>query len=115
MLKVANRERLPGKSYSDVSWAVKTWELMKTILAFLLGSAIIGFLIGLSHRVVVIAFTAPIIAVVAAIMVHDFHYLAAAVIVFVSLLVNQIAYLLGTWPRYRSTTEQFDDRYRADG
>jgi uncharacterized membrane protein YjjP (DUF1212 family) len=78
---------------------------MKTILALLL-SAIVGFLIGLRHRVVVIAFVAPIIAVAAAIIVRHSHFVLAVVIVFASLLVSQIAYLIGAWLRYRSTTKK---------
>jgi len=34
----------------------------------------------------------------------------AVAITFASLLVNQIAYLIGAWLRYRSTTEQSDGR-----
>jgi hypothetical protein len=78
---------------------------MKTILALLL-SATVGFLIGLRHRVVVIAFAAPIIAVAAAIIVRHSHFVLAVVIVFASLLVSQIAYLIGAWLRYRSITKK---------
>ena len=69
---------------------------MNTILALLLGSAIVGVLIGLRYRVGVIALVAPIIAVAAAITVRHSHFLLAVVIVFASLLVSQIACLIGT-------------------
>jgi hypothetical protein len=82
---------------------------MSTISALLLGSAIVGFLIGLRFRVSVIALFAPIIAVAAAITLRDFHFVAAVAITFASLLVNQIAYLIGAGLLNRSITEQSDD------
>jgi hypothetical protein len=82
---------------------------MSTILALLLGSTIVGFLIGLRFRVSVIAFVAPIVAVAAAITLHDFHFMPAVAITFASLLVNQIAYLIGAWLLNSSITEQSDD------
>jgi len=86
---------------------------MQTVLALLL-SAIVGFLFGLRYRVVAIAFVAPIIALAVAIILRHSHFVLAVVIVFASLSVSQIAYLIGTWLRYQSTTEQFDDRYCSD-
>ena len=86
---------------------------MNTFWALLL-SAIVGFLIGIRHRVVVIAFATPIIAVAAAIIVRHFHFVLAVVIVSASLLVNQIAYLFGAWLRHQLTAERFDDRYCGD-
>jgi Na+(H+)/acetate symporter ActP len=67
-----------------------------------LGSAIVGLLIGLKFRVVVIAVVAPIIAVAAAITLRDFNLVPAVAITIASLLVNQIAYLVGAWLRSRS-------------
>ena len=56
----------------------------------------------------------PIIAVAAAIVIRDFHFVPAVAIVFVSLLVNQIGYLIGAWLRTRSITEQSHDRIDRD-
>ena len=87
---------------------------MNTILALLLGSAIVGFLIGLRYRVGVIAFAAPIIAVAAAITVRHSHFVLAVAVVFASLLVSQLAYLIGIWLGNRSTSEQSNDRNGDD-
>jgi Na+(H+)/acetate symporter ActP len=74
-------------------------QQLQLIASLPLGSAIVGFLIGLRFRVSAIAFVAPIIAVVAAIMLRDFHFLPATAITLASLSVNQIAYLIGAWLR----------------
>ena len=70
----------------------------------LLGSAIVGFLIGLRFGVIVIAFVAPIIGGAAAITLRHFHFLPAVTITFASLLVNQLTYLIGAWLPSRSIT-----------
>jgi len=87
---------------------------MRIFLALLLGSAIVGFLIGLRYRAVVLLLVGPIIAVAAAIVIRDFHFVPAVATVFASLLVNQIGYLIGAWLGTRSITEQFDDRNDRD-
>jgi hypothetical protein len=73
---------------------------MSTVVAILLGSAIVGFVIGLMHyRVIVIGLVAPIIAVTAAIILRDFRFLPAIAITVASLSVNQIGYLIEAWLR----------------
>jgi hypothetical protein len=47
---------------------------MRIFLALLLGSAIVGFLIGLRYRAFVLVLVGPIIAVAAAIAIRDFHF-----------------------------------------
>jgi chromate transport protein ChrA len=87
---------------------------MRMLLALLLGSAIVGFLIGLKYRVLVLVLTGPVIAVVVAIAVRDFHFVPAVVTVFASLLLSQIGYLIGAWLRTRSTNQQSYDRIDRD-
>jgi hypothetical protein len=88
---------------------------MSTVLALLLVSAIVGFLIGLlGYRVFAIALVAPIIAVAAAVKLRDFHLVPAVAITFASLLVNQIAYLIGFWLVNRSISDQSDDHIGGD-
>jgi hypothetical protein len=91
-----------------------TRDLMRFFLALLLGSAIVGFLIGLRYRVFVLVPVGLTIAVVAAIAIRDFHFVTAVAIVFGSLLVNQIGYLIGVWLRTGSITEQSHDRIARD-
>ncbi len=86
---------------------------MRIFLALLLG-AIVGFIIGLRYRVFVLVPVGLIIAVVVAIAIRDFCFVLAVAIVFASLLVNQIGYLIGVWLRTRSTAEQSDDRIGGD-
>ena len=87
---------------------------MRMLLALLLGSAIVGFLIGLKYRVLVLVLTGPVIAVTVAIAVRDFHFVPAVVTVFASLLLSQIGYLIGAWLRTRSANEQSYDRIDRD-
>ena len=86
---------------------------MRIFLALLLG-AIVGFIIGLRYRVFVLVPVGLIIAVVVAIAIRDFRFVLAVAIVFASLLVNQIGYLIGVRLRTRSTAEQSDDRIGGD-
>jgi len=86
---------------------------MSIFLALLLG-AIVGFVIGLRYRVFVLVPVGLIIAVVAAITLRDFRFVSAIAIVFASLLVNQIGYLIGSWLRTRSITGQSDDHIGRD-
>jgi hypothetical protein len=80
-------------------------QQLQLAVSLLLGSAIVGFLVGLRFRVIVIGLIAPIIAVTAAIILRDFHFVPAVAITVASLLVNQIAYLFGAWLRNRSISE----------
>jgi uncharacterized protein (DUF2062 family) len=83
-------------------------------MRILLGSAVVGFLIGLRYRAFVLVPVGLIIAVVAAIAIRDFHSMPAVAIVFASLLVHQIGYLIGAWLRTRSITEQSHDSIGRD-
>jgi hypothetical protein len=83
-------------------------------MRILLGSAVVGFLIGLRYRAFVLVPVGLIIAVAAAIAIRDFHFMPAVAIVFASLLVNQIGYLIGAWLRTRSITEQSHDSIGRD-
>jgi hypothetical protein len=74
-------------------------QQLQLTVSLLLGSAIVGFLIGLRFRVIVIGLVAPIIAVTAAIILRGFHLFPAIAITFAGLSVNQIAYLIGAWLR----------------
>jgi hypothetical protein len=74
-------------------------QQLQLTVSLLLGSAIVGFLIGLRFRVIVIGLVAPIIAVTPAIILRDFHFVLAVAITIASLSVNQIAYLIGAWLR----------------
>jgi Na+(H+)/acetate symporter ActP len=88
-------------------------QLLLTV-SLLLGSAIVGFLIGLRFRVIVIVLVALIIAATAAIILRDLHFFPAIAITVASLSVNQIAYLIGAWLRNGSINEQSDDDIGRD-
>jgi uncharacterized protein (DUF2062 family) len=83
-------------------------------MRILLGSAVVGFLIGLRYRAFVLVPVGLIIAVAGAIVLRDFRFVSAVAIVFASLLVNQIGYLIGSWLRTRSITDQSNDHIGRD-
>jgi hypothetical protein len=87
---------------------------MRMSLALLLGSAIVGVLIGLKYRALFLVLVGPVIAMAIAIAVRNFHFVPAVMTVFAGLLLNQIGYLIGAWLRTRSTTEQPHDRIGRD-
>ncbi len=83
---------------------------MSTLLALQLGSALVGFVIGLNFGLVAVALVSPIIAAVVAVSARDLHFTVAMLITLASLVVNQLAYLIGFWMRNRSMTEESDNR-----
>ena len=72
---------------------------MTTVLIMLLGSAIVGLLIGRRYNVWMLAASAPILALVAATAARlsDFGLLSGIAITFACLTVSQVAYLLMAW------------------
>jgi len=72
---------------------------MSTALILLTASAFVGLAIGLKYRIVVIALAGPALALVAAIGLRDFGFVAAAAITFVCITLSQVAYVAGAWLR----------------
>jgi membrane protein implicated in regulation of membrane protease activity len=81
---------------------------MSTIVALLIGSALMGLAIGLTQRVLlVLGLSAPGLAALAAIAVWDFGFIAAAAITFACLTISQITYIAGAWLtfKYRQSSD----------
>ena len=72
---------------------------MTTVLTLLLGSALVGLVIGPRYNVYMLACSAPILALVAATAARlsDFGVLSGIAITFACLTVSQMAYLLMAW------------------
>jgi len=71
---------------------------MTTVLIMLLGSAIVGLMIGRRYNVWMLAASAPILALLAATAARlsDFGLLASLAITFACLTVSQMSYLLAS-------------------
>ena len=65
------------------------------------GSTFMGLVIGLKYSVLVIGLAAPVFAAIAAVLLRDLGFVAAAVITFACLTMSQIGYLAGAWLRSR--------------
>ena len=93
---------------------------MTTVLVLLLGSAIIGLVIGRRYNVWVLAASAPILALVGATAARlsDFGLLAGLAITFACLTVSQTSYLLAFWLSMsdagRLAYEPSDDKIREN-
>jgi prepilin signal peptidase PulO-like enzyme (type II secretory pathway) len=94
---------------------------MTTVLTLLLGSAIVGLMIGPRYNVYVYACSALVLALVAATVVwlSDFGLLPGILITYACLIVSQIAYLVITWLSMteddRLAHHQSDDQVSENG
>jgi hypothetical protein len=94
---------------------------MTTVLVLLLGSAVVGLVIGRRYNVWVLAASAPILALVGATAARlsDFGLLAGLAITFACLTVSQATYLLASWLSVihaeRLAYEPCDENIRENG
>jgi len=94
---------------------------MTTVLVLLLGSAVVGLVIGRRYKVWMLAASAPILALVGATAARlsDFGLLAGVAITFACLTVSQVTYLLASWLSVihaeRLAYEPSDEKIRENG
>ena len=90
----------PGNGFGHCSeFSVCIQYPHRAILILLLGSALVGLVIGPRYNVYMLVCSAPILALVAATAARlsDFGILSSIAITFACLTVNQMAYLLMAW------------------
>jgi hypothetical protein len=88
-------------------------QQLELTVSLLLGSAIVGFLIGLRFRLFAIVIVSLILVLTATILLREFRFGLAVVITIAVLWVNQIAYFIAA--SLRTDSMKHDDGISADG
>jgi hypothetical protein len=70
---------------------------MYTVVGLLIGSAVLGLMIGVRCRVFAIIGLAPVLAVAAAAAVREIGFVATVGVAFACVSISQVAYFVAAW------------------